>query len=142
MLQSAMFEPGFQEKLGITYGDILWPATGERLTAESFTKYRKEAGWRVIFMIPEVAADQAYRDPHVMVASDGGFRITDGKPVGHPRSAGTACARARPLRSRTARHLADGRGAQDDASSREATRGGRSGDEEKGSRQSGRGCRL
>lgn len=89
MLQSAMFEPGFQERLGITYGDILWPATGERLTAESFTKYRKEGGLAVIFMIPEVAADQAYRDPHVMVASDGGFRITDGKPVGHPRSAGT-----------------------------------------------------
>ena len=89
MLQSALFEPGFQERLGITYGDILWPATGERLTAESFAKYRKEGGLAVIFMIPEVAADQAYRDPHVMVASDGGFRITDGKPVGHPRSAGT-----------------------------------------------------
>jgi dihydroorotase len=89
MLQSAIFEPGFQQRMGITYGDILWPATGERLTEQSFAKYRKEGGLAVIFMIPEVAADQAYRDPHVMVASDGGFRITDGKPVGHPRSAGT-----------------------------------------------------
>ncbi|MEP6731307.1 MAG: amidohydrolase family protein [bacterium] len=89
MLQSAMFDPGFQERLGMTYGDILWPATGERLTAESFAKYRKEGGLAILFMIPEAAADQAYRDPHVMVASDGGFRITEGKPVGHPRSAGT-----------------------------------------------------
>jgi N-acyl-D-aspartate/D-glutamate deacylase len=88
-LQSAIFDPGFEKRLGITYNDILWPATGERLTAETFAKYRKEGGLAVIFMIPEAAADQAYRDPNVMVASDGGFRITDGKPVGHPRSAGT-----------------------------------------------------
>jgi len=43
----------------------------------------------VIFMIPDSAADQAYRDAHVIVASDGGFRMTTGTPVGHPRSAGT-----------------------------------------------------
>jgi dihydroorotase len=88
-LQTAMFDPGFEQRLGITHKDILWPATGERLTAESFARYRKQGGLAVIFMIPEAAADQAYRDPHVMVASDGGFRIVDGKPVGHPRSAGT-----------------------------------------------------
>ena len=88
-LQSAIFDPGFEQRMGITHNDILWPATGERLTAETFAKYRKEGGLAVIFMIPEVAADQAYREPHVMVASDGGFRITDGKAIGHPRSAGT-----------------------------------------------------
>src|SRR5918999_4756795 len=88
-LQSAIFDPGFERRLGITYSDILWPATGERLTAETFAKYRKEGGLAVIFMIPEVAADQAYRDPNVMVASDGGFSIVDDKPFGHPRSAGT-----------------------------------------------------
>lgn len=88
-LQSALFEPGFQERMGITYSDILWPATGERLTAETFAKYRKEGGLAVIFMIPDAAIDQAYRDTGVMVASDGGFAIVDGKPLGHPRSAGT-----------------------------------------------------
>lgn len=88
-LQSAIFDPGFQQRLGITYHDILWPATGERLTAESFERYRKSGGLAVIFMIPESAADQAYRDRDVMVASDGGFTIVNGKPVGHPRSAGT-----------------------------------------------------
>jgi dihydroorotase len=88
-LQSAIFDPGFEQRMGITYNDILWPATGERLTAETFAKYRKEGGLAVIFMIPEAAADQAYRVPHVMVASDGGFRMVDGKAIGHPRSAGT-----------------------------------------------------
>jgi N-acyl-D-aspartate/D-glutamate deacylase len=88
-LQSAIFDPGFQERQGITYKDILWAATGERLTAESFERYRKQGGLAIIFSIPEAAADQAYRDPHVMVASDGGFQINNGVPIGHPRSAGT-----------------------------------------------------
>lgn len=89
MLQSAIFDPGFQERLGIDYKDILWTATGERLTAETFDRYRKQGGLAVIFMIPESAADQAYRDAHVMVASDGGFQFANGQPIGHPRSAGT-----------------------------------------------------
>lgn len=107
-LQSAMFDAGFEQRLGITYSDILWPATGERLTAESFARYRRQGGLAVIFMIPESAADQAYREPHVMVASDGGFRITDGKPVGHPRSAGThARVLGRFVRERTVLTLMD-----------------------------------
>jgi dihydroorotase len=75
--------------MGIDYKDILWTATGERLTAESFERYRKQGGLAVIFMIPESAADQAYKVPHVMVASDGGFEYANGQPIGHPRSAGT-----------------------------------------------------
>jgi hypothetical protein len=88
-LQSAMFDPGFQERLGITYKDILWAKTGERLSEQTFAAKRKEGGPVVIFMIPEAAADQAYRDPPVMVASDGGFDVVNGKVIGHPRSAGT-----------------------------------------------------
>ena len=88
-LQSAIFDPGFEERLGITYKDILWPATGERLTAETFAKYRQQGGLAVIFMIPEIAIDQAYRAPDVIVASDGGFTVVGGKLVGHPRGAGT-----------------------------------------------------
>jgi len=88
-LQSAIFDPGFQERMGIDYSNILWPATGERLTAETFAKYRQQGGLAVIFMIPDSAADQAYRDRDVMVASDGGFQIQNGQPIGHPRSAGT-----------------------------------------------------
>ena len=87
-LQSAIFDPGFEQRLGITYKDILWTATGERLTAETFATYRQQGGLAVIFSIPESAADQAYRKDHVMVASDAGFTIVDGRPLGHPRSAG------------------------------------------------------
>ena len=88
-LQSAIFDDGWQERLGISFGDILWPATGERLTAESFARYRRQGGLAVIFSIPESAADQAYRLPHVIVASDAGFTVANGRPIGHPRSAGT-----------------------------------------------------
>jgi len=89
MLQSAVFNPGFREAFGIDYKDILWLGTGERLTAESFDRYRKQGGLVVIFSIPDSVVDQAYRDPNVMVASDGGFRVQNGALVGHPRSAGT-----------------------------------------------------
>ena len=89
MLQSAIFDPGWREAFGIDYKDILWLATGERLTAESFERYRKQGGLVVIFSIPDSVVDQAYRDPNVMVASDGGFRLQNGALVGHPRSAGT-----------------------------------------------------
>jgi len=108
-LQSAIFDPGFKERLGIDYKDILWAATGERLTAESFERYRKQGGLAVIFSIPESAADQAYRDSHVMVASDGGFQIQNGAPIGHPRSAGThARILGRFVRERNVLTLMDG----------------------------------
>ena len=41
---------------GITYKDVQWTKTGERLTAETFEKYRKEGGVVVVFSIPEEAA--------------------------------------------------------------------------------------
>jgi cytosine/adenosine deaminase-related metal-dependent hydrolase len=107
-LQSAIFDEGWQQRLGISYGDILWPATGERLTAETFARYRQAGGLAVIFSIPEAAADQAYRVPHVMVASDAGFTTVDGRPVGHPRSAGThARLLGRYVRERNVLTLAD-----------------------------------
>ena len=85
-LQSAIFDPGWQENMGITYKDIQWTATGERLTAESFDKYRKQGGIVVIFSIPEDAARTAVADPIVMIASDG-MPITGAKV--HPRGQAT-----------------------------------------------------
>lgn len=109
MLQSAIYDPGFQQRLGIDYKDILWPATGERLTAETFERYRNQGGLAVAFVIPEAAADQAYRDPHVMVASDGGFVFPAGAPIGHPRSAGShARVLGRFVRERKVISLMDG----------------------------------
>jgi dihydroorotase len=85
-LESAIFDPGWQERQGITYKDIQWSKTGERLTAETFEKYRKEGGLVVIFSIPEAAVRTAIADPIVMIASDG-VPLTGSKV--HPRGQGT-----------------------------------------------------
>lgn len=85
-LESAIFDPGWQERQGITYKDIQWSKTGERLTAETFEKYRKEGGLVVIFSIPEEAVRLAIADPMVMIASDG-VPVTGSKV--HPRGQGT-----------------------------------------------------
>ncbi|HUI75781.1 MAG TPA: amidohydrolase family protein [Candidatus Acidoferrum sp.] len=85
-LESAIFDPGWQENMGITYKDVQWAETGERLTAETFAKYRKKGGIVVIHMIPEEAARAAVANPIVMIASDG-MPITGAKV--HPRGQGT-----------------------------------------------------
>jgi N-acyl-D-aspartate/D-glutamate deacylase len=98
-LESAFFDSGWQERLGITYKDLQWMKTGERLTAETFEKYRKEGGNVVIFAIPEEAVRTALANPIVMVASDGvasqrGKFIREDKP--HLRAcSGTMCATKR-----------------------------------------------
>ena len=58
-LESAIFDPGWQEAVAITYNDLQWAETGERLTAETFAKYRKQGGIVVIHSIPEEAARTA-----------------------------------------------------------------------------------
>src|SRR5205807_918587 len=85
-LQSAIFDPGWQESMGITFKDVQWAETGERLTAETFEKYRKAGGIVVIHSIPEEAARAAVANPMVMIASDG-MPITGAKV--HPRGQGT-----------------------------------------------------
>jgi N-acyl-D-aspartate/D-glutamate deacylase len=84
-LDSAVFDGDWQHQLGITFKDLQWVATGERLTAESFVRYRKQGGSVILHSIPEEAARQAMASPEVIVASDG--MIFNGK--GHPRGAGT-----------------------------------------------------
>lgn len=84
-IDSAIYSGDWQERLGVTYKDLQWALTGERLTKETFEKYRKTGGSVIAHAIPEAAAQAALRDPLVMVASDGILRA--GK--GHPRGAGT-----------------------------------------------------
>lgn len=84
-LESAIFNQGWQERQNISYKDLQWVDTGERLTAETFARYRKQGGQVVIHSIPEEVVRQAVPHPLVMIASDG--LITNGK--GHPRGAGT-----------------------------------------------------
>jgi N-acyl-D-aspartate/D-glutamate deacylase len=85
-LQSAIFDPGWQARMGIDYQDVQWAETGERLTAETFEKYRKKGGIVVIYVIPEEAARIAVANPMVMIGSDG-MLITG--PKVHPRGQGT-----------------------------------------------------
>jgi N-acyl-D-aspartate/D-glutamate deacylase len=84
-LDSAVFDGNWQQQLGITYKDLQWVATGERLTAETYAKYRKDGGFVILHSIPEEAARQAMANPDVIIASDG--MIFNG--TGHPRGAGT-----------------------------------------------------
>ena len=81
-LESGLFEPGWQEKQGITYSDVQWVATGERLTQELFERYRKQGGWVVLFKNTEEMLRKAIAHPTVMIASDGRVET-------HPRGAGT-----------------------------------------------------
>lgn len=84
-IESALYNDGWQENFGITYKDLQWVATGERLTAESFARYRKQGGPVIGHAIPEEVARMTAANPRVMVASDG--LIRNGQ--GHPRAAGT-----------------------------------------------------
>ena len=85
-LQSAIFDPGWQQRMAIDFHDLQWADTGERLTAETFEKYRKQGGIVVIHVIPEEAARAAVASPVVMIGSDG-MPITG--PKIHPRGQGS-----------------------------------------------------
>ena len=84
-LQSAMFDEGWQERLGMTYGDLQWEATGERLTKETFETYRKKGGTVIMHMMKPEWIRTGIAAPGVMIASDG----MPYSPLAHPRTAGT-----------------------------------------------------
>lgn len=84
-LQSAMFSDGWQERLGISYGDLQWVATGERLTKETFEAYRKTGGVVIIHVMKPEWIKTGIAAPGVIIASDG---MTYAK-LAHPRTAGT-----------------------------------------------------
>ena len=84
-IESALFDPGWQQALGIDYHDLEWAATGERLTASTFEQYRQQHGIVIVHMIPEDVVAAAIASPLTFIASDA--RMQNGH--GHPRSAGT-----------------------------------------------------
>ena len=84
-LESSIFDEGWQERLGISYNDLQWVATGERLTEKTFTAYREEGG-TVILHIMKPEWIQAG------IATEGTIIASDGMPyekLAHPRTAGT-----------------------------------------------------
>ncbi|MEO7964154.1 MAG: amidohydrolase family protein [Gemmatimonadaceae bacterium] len=67
------------------FGRFEWPATGERLTRESFGCYHAIGGMLVEFNNTEATVLAAVTDPLPMIASDGILHDS----IGHPRVAGT-----------------------------------------------------
>lgn len=67
------------------FGTIQWVATGERLTRESFGRYRTEGGTVISHSRTEEMTRTAIGNPLTMIASDG--FIVDGR--GHPRTSGS-----------------------------------------------------
>lgn len=86
LLESAMFNPGWQQNLKISYGELEWSGTGERLTRETFEKYRKQGGYVVIYMMKDASIEKAIAHPNIMIATDG-IPFVNGKA--HPRGAGS-----------------------------------------------------
>src|SRR5262249_16750258 len=82
-INSAVFNPGWREKLGIDYKDLVLPDTGEHLTQAKFDELHASSAtrWVLIFANTQEVVDQVIPHPLVMIASDGAG--------GHPRNAGT-----------------------------------------------------
>jgi N-acyl-D-aspartate/D-glutamate deacylase len=82
-INSAVFNPGWQEKHGSSYGELVLPNTGEHLTKERFDELHNSNTPQtvLIFSNTQEMVDKVIPHPLVMIASDG--------IPGHPRNAGT-----------------------------------------------------
>ncbi|HUF05361.1 MAG TPA: amidohydrolase family protein [Aridibacter sp.] len=84
-LQSSLFDEGWQKRMGITYGDLQWQDSGERLTEATFKTYRERGGIVIIHLMKPEWIARGIKAPFTMIASDG----MPYAPGAHPRSAGT-----------------------------------------------------
>jgi N-acyl-D-aspartate/D-glutamate deacylase len=82
-INSALFNPGWREKLGINYGNLVLPDTGEHLSKERFEELHNsnKQQWVLVFANTQEIVDAIIPNPLIMIASDGA--------EGHPRNAGT-----------------------------------------------------
>jgi N-acyl-D-aspartate/D-glutamate deacylase len=82
-INSAVFNPGWREKLGIDYSNLVLPGTGEHLTKARFEELHNSSKeqWILIFSNTQEMVDKIIPNPLIMIASDGA--------EGHPRNAGT-----------------------------------------------------
>lgn len=82
-INSALFNPGWREKMGLDYGDLMLPETGERLTKARFDELHNSTKPTLVVLFNNSLQmiDQVIPNPLVMIASDG--------LEGHPRCAGT-----------------------------------------------------
>jgi N-acyl-D-aspartate/D-glutamate deacylase len=82
-INSALFNPGWREKIGIEYSDLQLPESGERLTKERFEELHNSSNPQLVLMFANTqeVVDSLIPHPLIMIASDG--------DKGHPRNAGT-----------------------------------------------------
>jgi N-acyl-D-aspartate/D-glutamate deacylase len=82
-INSALFNPGWREKLGIDYGNLVLPDSGEHLTQARFDELHNSSKqqWVLIYANTQEVVDAVIPNPLIMIASDGA--------EGHPRNAGT-----------------------------------------------------
>lgn len=89
-LYSKRFDPGWQERYGLTFSDLRLVGSGERLTAQSFAHYRKTMRLVAVpegTMPLEKTVDLALRENFCMIGSDGGIEFA-APANSHPRGAG------------------------------------------------------
>ena len=86
LIQSALYD-GWEKWPDERFASLQWAATGERLTRETFAKYRAQGGSVISHSNTEEHLRLSVADPLPMIASDGG-RDLDDNPT-HPRASGT-----------------------------------------------------
>ncbi len=89
-LYNNRFGPGWQQRYGISYGDLRIVGSGERLTAQSFARYRKSSKLAAVpegTMPFEKTVNLALQEEFCMVGSDGGIQF-EPRANSHPRGAG------------------------------------------------------
>lgn len=90
-LYNRRFDAGWQDRYGISYGDLRLVGSNERLTPQSFARYRKSSK---LVAVPEgvmpldKTVDVALKEPFCMIGSDGGIQF-ESRANSHPR--GAAC---------------------------------------------------
>jgi hypothetical protein len=86
LIQSALYD-GWESWPDERFARLQWAATGERLTRETFAKYRATGGSVISHSNTEDVLRVSIADPAPMFASDGGRDLAD-QPT-HPRASGT-----------------------------------------------------
>ena len=105
LIESPLFD-GWLDRPREAYGTLQWVETGERLTPETFERYRRRGGWVIMHGRSEEINEWIVGQPDVIAASDG-IPFSEGRA--HPRGAGTfARILGRYVRERGALSLLDG----------------------------------
>ena len=85
LIESPLFD-GWVDRPREAYGRLQWVESGERLTPETFERYRRQGGWVIMHGRSEAINEWIVGQPDVIAASDG-IPFSEGRA--HPRGAGT-----------------------------------------------------